>query len=585
MKEQKQKKAGKSRVMEFLVLALLILGALVVGVAYFGKSLVDRAYVSGTAVCGCDRMPMEVSKCANQSRSDCCESSSKSKFSAGAPFPERADEGRLSLERLRAPERAPFAVPAPSFNREEYGHFVENEFLRAQDAPLSTFSIDVDTASYANMRRFLNERRLPPPDSIRAEEFVNYFSYEYPAPTGKMPFAVTCELAPCPWTKDHELLRIGLQAKKLDMAKLPPNNLVFLIDVSGSMCSEDKLPLLKSAMKLMTAQLRDFDQVAIVVYASETGIVLPSTPGSKRQRIVDAIENLRAGGSTSGGAGIVLAYEQATKSFLKGGNNRVILATDGDFNVGVSSEGELVRLIEEKRESGIFLTVLGFGTGNYQDAKMKKLADNGNGNYAYIDSLLEAKKVLMTELGSTLFTVAKDVKIQIEFNPAQVESYRLVGYESRLLKAQDFNNDKKDAGEMGAGHRVTAFYELVPSGKASVAASVDPLKYQKKVAVESADILTLKLRYKLPDAKKSTLVEQPLTRDQLVLKAPSREFQFGTAAAEFALILRDSQFKGTATLEDVVHRAKASKGNDDEGYRAEFIRLAEMAQLIKADHR
>ena len=372
----------------------------------------------------------------------------------------------MAVARQAAHATAPFVdnQSRGEFNTEEYGRITENDFLEAVNHPLSTFSIDVDTASYSNVRRFLNQGQLPPADAVRIEELINYFKYDYPQPEGDHPFSITTELATCPWEPAHKLIHIGLQGKRIPLANAPANNLVFLIDTSGSMDEPDKLPLLKSAFKLLTDQLREQDHVAIVVYAGAAGLVLPATSGSDKKTILSAIDKLEAGGSTAGGAGINLAYEVARRSFIPTANNRVILATDGDFNVGVSSDGELLRLIERERESGVFLTVLGFGTGNIKDSKMELLADQGNANYAYVDTIREARKVLVSELGGTLNTIAKDVKIQVEFNPANVQAYRLIGYENRLMRAEEFNDDKKDAGELGAGHSVTALYEIIPVG-------------------------------------------------------------------------------------------------------------------------
>ena len=485
-----------------------------------------------------------------------------------------------------APEDFEFVSPDVAFapaeaetvGYERFADFKENEFLDAAKNPLSTFSIDVDTASYANARRYLEQYdRLPPKDSVRTEEFVNYFTYGYPQPAGNEPFAVSCELAGCPWKPGHRLLRVALQAKDMGTAKIPPSNLVFLIDTSGSM--GDSIGLLKQSFKVLADQLRPEDSVSIVTYAGTAGVLLPATSGKDRHRILDAIESLGAGGSTHGSAGIQEAYRIAKENFRKDGNNRVILATDGDFNVGVSSDAELEKLIEGKRDDGIFLTVLGFGYGNYQDARMKKLADTGNGNYAYVDNLMEAKKVLATEFGG-LYTIAKDVKVQIEFNPAKVGAYRLLGYECRLLQAKDFNDDKKDAGELGAGHRVTAFYEIVSPGADDAPDTTDELHYQQTSAIDSPDLLTLKLRWKEPDASESTRVDRRITPEEIFAENPSEDFRFASAVAEFALLLRDSKFKGDASFDSLIRRAKDTKGRDDEGYRAEFIRLAEKAQLL-----
>ncbi|MCX7002030.1 MAG: von Willebrand factor type A domain-containing protein [bacterium] len=472
------------------------------------------------------------------------------------------------------------AIASPEFNTEDYSRIYENEFLEARNNPLSTFSIDVDSAAYANIRRFITQQMRPPKDAVRIEELINYFHYDYPQPTGAHPFTITTEGAPCPWNSNNTLVMIGLQGKTMAMTNLPPNNLVFLLDVSGSMDEPNKLPLVKAAIKLLVNELRPMDRVALVVYAGAAGLVLESTPGDEKARITAALEQLQAGGSTAGGAGVQLAYTIAKQHFLSNGNNRVILATDGDFNVGASSDAALVRMIEEKRNDGIYLTVLGFGMGNYKDNKMEQLADKGNGNYAYIDSILEAKKVLVQQLGATLFTIAKDVKLQIEFNPAMVKAYRLVGYENRMLKAEDFNDDKKDAGELGAGHSVTAFYELVPAGSTQTFASIDPLKYQTTTPQPSDELLTVKFRYKRPDETNSVLLAQTLSARDLDSGAPSENFRFASAVAEFGLLLRDSQFKGTASFNEVLERARGAKGADNDGYRAEFIRLVEQAELL-----
>ena len=467
-----------------------------------------------------------------------------------------------------------------SFNTEEYDRIYENPFLAVTPNPLSTFSIDVDTASYTNTRRFLNDNRLPPADAVRLEELINYFDYDYPQPTGNVPFSVTTELTTAPWNPDHDLLMVGLQGQQLDTEELPPNNLVFLLDVSGSMNDPNKLPLLKAAMKLLVEQMGEGDRVSIVVYAGAAGVVLEPTAGDEADQILAAIDALEAGGSTAGGAGIELAYKLAKDNFLENGNNRVILATDGDFNVGPSSDGELVRLIEQKRDDGIFLTVLGFGTGNYKDSKMEQLANKGNGNYAYLDSILEAKKALVTEMGGTLVTIAKDVKLQLEFNPGAVKAYRLLGYENRLLNAEDFNDDQKDAGEMGAGHSVTALYELIPADSDEPIPGVDPLQYQQSTIIPSADLLTLKLRYKQPDGDTSELLQQALQRDTIWQNRPSQNLQFASAVAEFGLLLRDSQYKANATYDAVLTRATDAQGPDQHGYRTEFLKLVEQAELL-----
>ena len=466
------------------------------------------------------------------------------------------------------------------FNTEEYGHRDENQWQSPRRQPLSTFSIDVDAASYGNVRRFLREGNLPPKDAVRVEEMINYFRYDYPNPRGEHPFSVTTELSRAPWNPSHRLALIGLQGQRMSLGELPPNNLVFLIDVSGSMNSPDKLPLLKSAFRLLVNELRDEDRVAIVVYAGAAGLVLPPTKGDQKSRILDALDRLEAGGSTAGGAGIQLAYQVARDNFLSEGNNRVILATDGDFNVGVSSDGGLVRMIEERRQDGVFLTVLGFGTGNLKDAKMEQLANKGNGHYAYVDDLLEAKKVFVQELGATLYTIAKDVKLQVEFNPARVKSYRLVGYENRLLADRDFNDDTKDAGEMGAGHSVTALYEIVPADGdgGSDDGAVDPLRYQDRPkSTGSGDWFTVKLRYKPPQRSISRVFERVVRNDT---GAPSTDFRFAAAVASFGMLLRDSEHKGEATFASVLASARSARGADEEGYRAEFIRLVETAATL-----
>jgi len=467
------------------------------------------------------------------------------------------------------------------FNTESYDRIYENRFLEAIDNPLSTFSIDVDTASYANMRRFINAQQLPPPDAVRIEEMINYFNYDYPQPEADLPFSITTEIASCPWNAKHDILLIGLQGRSIPVKKLPPSNLVFLLDVSGSMNKPNKLPLLKKAFMMLAQELQSQDRVAIVVYAGAAGVVLDSTSGANKEKIIEALGWLEAGGSTAGGAGIRLAYKIARDNFIKGGNNRVILATDGDFNVGVSSDSEMVRLVEQERDKGIFLTALGFGTGNYKDAKLEKIADKGNGNYYYIDTLREARKVFVDELKTTLFTIAKDVKIQIEFNPANIKAYRLIGYENRVLAKEDFKDDSKDAGELGAGHSVTALYEIVYSGSQEVFSNVDPLEYQKVTIKGSSDLLTIKLRYKDPDVSESKLITRKVSRAART-EHPSHNFQFATAVAEYGLLLRNSEHKAAASFDAVIKRARQAKGDDFFGYRAEFIQLVETAQLLSA---
>lgn len=475
---------------------------------------------------------------------------------------------------------------AYDMNTEEYKNIEENGFKKVNENPLSTFSIDVDAASYSNMRRYLNRGELPPADAIRTEELINYFSYNYPQPTGKDPVKITTEVGSCPWNKNHRLVRIGLKAKEIPTEKLPVSNLVFLIDVSGSMYGPQRLGLVQSSLKLLVNNLRETDRVAIVVYSGSAGERLPSTSGSDKQKIREAIDELTAGGSTAGGEGIKLAYKIAKKNFVKGGNNRIILCTDGDFNVGVSSNEGLENLIEQERKSGVYLTVLGYGMGNYKDSKMQILAEKGNGNHAYIDNLQEANRVLVNEFGATMHTVAKDVKLQIEFNPSQVQAYRLIGYESRLLKDEDFNNDAKDAGEMGAGHTVTAFYEVVPAGvESNFVNKVDDLKYQKKVksvlqpATGSKELLTVKLRYKAPDEDVSKKLELPLIDNKG--NNVSSDFRFAAAVTMFGQLLRDSDFKGDATYAQVVAMVKTALDNDERGYRREFLRLVETADGLK----
>jgi Ca-activated chloride channel family protein len=470
-------------------------------------------------------------------------------------------------------------------NREGYNPIEENPFVRVSDSPLSTFSIDVDTASYSNVRRFINEGQLPPKDAVRLEEMINYFTYDYPQPTDKTPFSVNTEISEAPWNPAHRLVQIGLQGKRISTENLPASNLVFLIDVSGSMADPNKLPLLKSSLRLLVNELRAQDRASIVVYAGNAGLALPSTPGNQKNKILNVIDKLEAGGSTAGGAGIQLAYKIARENLIKSGNNRVILATDGDFNVGISSDAELVRLIEKEREQGIFLTVLGVGMGNLQDTKMEQLADKGNGNYAYIDSLLEAKKVLVKEMGGTLLTIAKDVKMQVEFNPAKVQAYRLVGYENRRLQNQDFNDDKKDAGELGAGHSVTALYEIIPAGVKSDTPlpKVDPLKYQQNQANDngSNELIQVKLRYKEPNQSTSQLLAVPVVDRGQKLENASTNLKFSAAVAAFGMVLRDSQYKGTANFDEVLKLSSQSQGTDLDGYRAEFIRLVQKSKTLK----
>lgn len=489
----------------------------------------------------------------------------------------------------------PSAPPAYAPNTEEYAHIFENAFLEARANPLSTFSIDVDGASYSNTRRFIQEGGLPPADAVRLEEFINYFEYDYPQPAGSDPFSITTEVAATPWNPETKLVHIGLQGRRVESQKLPPNNLVFLIDVSGSMNSPDKLPLLKNSFNMLIDQLRAQDRVSIVVYAGAAGMVLPPTSGADKESIRGALERLEAGGSTAGGAGLMLAYQAARQSFIKGGSNRVIIATDGDFNVGVSSDDELARLIEEKRKSGVFLSVLGFGTGNYKDAKMEQLADKGNGNYFYIDNINEGRKVLVEKMTGTLFAIAKDVKLQIEFNPALVKSYRLVGYENRVMAAEDFNDDRKDAGELGAGAGVTALYEITTTG--APRPKVDPLKYQENgssrwnwmpgrgEASAKGELLTVKFRYKQPAGASSKLLSRTLRNRDAAWQDASENFRFSAAAAGFGLLLRGSQYSGDMDMDKVAALARGARGRDVAGHRAEFIGLVEQAKAMYSPHK
>ncbi|MBN2481302.1 MAG: von Willebrand factor type A domain-containing protein [Bacteroidales bacterium] len=472
--------------------------------------------------------------------------------------------------------------PVPEYNTEGYSVIHENGFKNPLREPLSTFSIDVDAASYSNVRRFISQGQKPVQDAVRIEEMINYFDYDYPQPGNGHPFSIVYESGECPWNQDNLLLHIGLQGEKISNDEVPPSNIVFLIDVSGSMDAPNKLPLLKNAMKLLVGQLRPTDRVAIVVYAGSSGLVLPSTPGDQKARIISALERLHAGGSTAGAAGLKLAYEVADRNFIRDGNNRIILATDGDFNVGPSSNAEMERMIESYRNKGIFISVTGFGIGNYKDDKMEIIADKGNGNYAYIDNLMEAKKVFINEFTSTLYTIAKDVKIQIEFNPAYVKEYRLIGYENRLLDEEDFEDDRKDAGEMGAGHSVTALYEIVPATDGSKPER--NLKYQQSdVNTDAAgnhELATIHFRYKKPDSDTSTLLTEVIPDRILSLERTSDNFRFSAAVAGFGMLLRDSEFAGTMDVDKVLAMARASRGADEDGYRSEFIRLVELSKSL-----
>jgi Ca-activated chloride channel homolog len=511
----------------------------------------------------------------------------KSKILGGIPATGVASraEGKISFEKGLASASAPCMEMSQDmtyidFNTESYDKINENSFKNVADDPLSTFSIDVDKASYSNVRRFLNGNTMPYKDAVRIEELINYFNYDYPQPSAGVPFSVSLESGDCPWKKEHKLVLIGIKGKELQGNQVPQSNLVFLIDVSGSMNEPNKLPLIKQSFRILVNNLRPADRIAMVVYAGAAGVILESTPGTEKEKILAALDLLEAGGSTAGGAGITLAYRIAKQNYIRGGNNRVILATDGDFNIGASSDGEMTRLIEEKRNDGIFLSILGFGMGNYKDSKMEKIADAGNGNYAYIDNIMEAKKVFGEELSGTLFTIAKDVKIQVEFNPAKVKAYRLIGYENRMLNKEDFNDDKKDAGEIGAGHTVTALYEIVPAGSDEQFSTVDPLEYQKPKITGEPGVMTIKLRYKEPDDSVSKLIVRRLADTDLKSQNQNDNFRFASAVAEFGMLLRDSGNKGSSSYADVISLASASRGTDKYGYRQEFIRLAETASLL-----
>jgi Ca-activated chloride channel family protein len=479
-------------------------------------------------------------------------------------------------------------VEAP-FHTEAYDKLADNPFVRVADEPLSTFSIDVDTASYSNVRRFLEAGNRPPADAVRVEELVNYFPYEYAPPAGSDPFAVDLAVSVCPWKAEHRLVRIGMKGREMPKSERPAGNLVFLIDVSGSMQDAQKLPLVKQSLRMLLGELTAKDHVAMVVYAGAAGLVLEPTAGDRGVEIAAALDRLEAGGSTNGAQGIELAYATAARGFVRGGINRVILATDGDFNVGVTSEGDLVRLIEAKAKEGVFLTVLGFGMGNLKDATLEKLADRGNGSYAYIDTPLEARKVLVEQAGGTLVTIAKDVKIQVEFNPSEASAYRLIGYENRLLAKQDFNDDKKDAGEIGAGHTVTALYEVVPAGVAMPLPAVDPLRYQGGATTSpqagSGELLTVKVRFKDPEGDQSRLLSFPLAHRSLPLEQASEDFRFAASVAAFGMLLRDSEHRGDASFAAVLDMAGGAVGRDPGGYRTAFLDLVRRARTLPAKDR
>ncbi|PTX06895.1 Ca-activated chloride channel family protein [Capnocytophaga leadbetteri] len=494
-----------------------------------------------------------------------------------------SNEAALMEPSANATSKMILSSPPQQRNAETYKEIKENSFVAVAQQPVTTFSADVDRAAYANVRRIIGYGQIPPKDAVRIEEMVNYFDYDYPAPEegSVSPLRVSPELAPAPWNPNHLLLRIGLQTKKIDLAKAPPSNIVFLIDVSGSMDEENKLPLLQSSFKMLLGQLRPDDKVAIVTYANGTKVALPSTRVKDKEKIIKVLDNLYASGGTSGGRGIQLAYEQAQKSFIKNGNNRIILATDGDFNIGINNTTDLEKFIEKQRESGIYMSVLGFGMGNYRDDMAETIADKGNGNYAYIDNITEAKKVLINELSGTLFAVAKDVKLQLEFNPKYVKEYKLIGYENRMLANEDFTNDKKDAGEIGAGHTVTALYELVPSdGKVA-----QSLRYQSQELNEKGkgnELGFLKIRYKDPKVKdaKSVEITEPLVFNKKALKETSTDYRFAASVAEFGILLRDNSNKANATYDQVIELAEGAIGKDPEGYRKEFVRLVKSVKML-----
>jgi Ca-activated chloride channel family protein len=466
-------------------------------------------------------------------------------------------------------------------DREDYNKITENPYLNPKDEPLSTFSIDVDNASYSNVRRILTYGSMPNPNAVRIEEMINYFTYDYAQPTNQHPFSINTEVNECPWNKEHKLLHVGLQGYKVDFGQAPANNLVFLLDVSGSMSNPNKLPLVKESMEMILQELREEDRVAIVVYAGAAGVVLPSTSASEKGKIMEAIDNLSSGGSTAGGEGINLAYKIAKENFKKKGNNRIILCTDGDFNVGVSSQSGLEDLIEKKRNEGTFLTVLGFGMGNYQDSKLETLSNKGNGNYGYIDNIREAKKMLVDEMGGTFLTIAKDVKIQVEFNPEYVDSYRLIGYENRKMANRDFDDDTKDAGELGAGHSVTALYEIVPKGKGKDSAATS-LRYQERSTkgIAGEELAYIKFRYKKPDGTKSILMEETITNANGKLSDATTNYRFSAAVAGWGMLLRNSEHKGNATYEMVYDLGNQAKGTDGFGYRKEFLSLVKTSEVL-----
>lgn len=528
--------------------------------------------------------------------SGCGSAQQEAATTSGAPADRTAMSAALSSNEQSAATNPAHGI-GPGQGGDKHAYIEENPFIHVADAPLSTFSVDVDTASYSKVRSYLFEQRmLPPPDAVRIEELINYFDYDYSPPVDEHPFAVHLETAACPWQPKHRLVRCGIQGKTLD-GKRPSSNLVFLIDVSGSMDAPNKLPLVKQGLEMLARQLDEDDRVAMVVYAGAAGQVLPSTTGDQQPRILRALDQLQAGGSTNGGEGIRLAYQIAKENLIPGGTNRVILCSDGDFNVGVTSTGEMVRMAIENSKSGVFLSVLGFGIGNHNDELLEQIADKADGNYAFIDTQAEARKVLVEQMAGTLVTIAKDVKIQVEFNPAQVSAYRLIGYENRLLADRDFNDDTKDAGEIGAGHRVTALYEVVPAGALSPAPQVDPLRYQpsrddrpkqesasKSASADIADeLLTVKLRYQLPSGGKSELLTLPVEESGNKFGQATSDFQFAAAVASFSMLLRDSKHRGETSYAAVLETAQLARGNDRHGYRAEFIELVQSAARIAAE--
>ncbi|KOY85344.1 hypothetical protein AD998_03500 [bacterium 336/3] len=475
--------------------------------------------------------------------------------------------------------------PDPQHKTDEYNKIEDNPFKSAQKEPLSTFSIDVDNASYSQVRYNIERGQLPQKDVVRIEEMINYFDYDYEEPTGEHPFTINTELASCPWNPQNKLVHIGLQGKNLDYRNLKPSNLVFLIDISGSMNDENKLPLVKKSMSILLNELSDKDKVSIVVYAGSEGLALPATKASEKEKIMEALDNLQAGGSTAGGAGITLAYKVAEENLIKGGNNRIILCSDGDFNVGVSSTAELVRMVEEKRKLDIYLTICGFGMGNYKDGRLEDVAKNANGNYFYIDNLQEAQKVFAKEMRANMFTIAKDVKIQVEFNPKWVQAYRLIGYENRIMANEDFNDDKKDAGELGAGHTVTALYEIVPVGvKSEYVSKTDDLKYQQNQLSnqsQSNELMTVKFRYKPLKKEESVLITQVIGKNSQDWESTSDNFRFSASVASFGMLLRESPYKGKSNYEQVLSMARGSKGKDNNGYRSDFIQMVESAKMLE----